>query len=354
MTESGSVVAEETQLDRRLRRLRQLGADSQMSRVNEAVRQVWNQPGGSLPAVIRIRTGFLLARGAGDERRGAPISNLLNSRGVALRMYLLALYEAQCRPASAGPSQNTRPLAGLKSWGELIAIDAAWSQPDRAYLRPSRQNRDLDSSRDRQVKGALRTLEGHGDQALAEVPLKANGRHRDYARFRLMTESGRGGTLTPEYYTVPGTREPTISIPCQFFLRGWIQVLYPSEIATWLALRFLRLVYPVKHDQSGVFLYGQAREHYFRLLRDTYEDGCRNLAGFGLIRHAQPIIPDLSALPPIADWIDMYMKAMPLPETDEDGRVRYRPNRYQLTDEGLEHDALGVSMPTIHARRNEQ
>lgn len=107
-----------------------------------------------------------------------------------------------------------------------------------------------------------------------------------------MTESGRGGTPTPAYYSVPGAGEPTISIPYQFFLRGWIQVLYPSEVATWLALRVLRAVYPVKHNQSGVFLYGQALEHFFRLLRDTYEDGCRNLVDFGLIRPARPITPD--------------------------------------------------------------
>lgn len=137
---TSSAVVEETQSARQLRRLRELGRDSRMGRVNEAVRQVWDQPGGSRPAMIRIRPGFLLARGAGDERRGAPMSHLLNSRGVALRLYLLALFEAQCRPVSAEPSQNTRPLAGRPGcWGNLIAIDAAWSQPDRAYLHPSRQ-----------------------------------------------------------------------------------------------------------------------------------------------------------------------------------------------------------------------
>jgi hypothetical protein len=280
------------------------------------------------------------------------MSHLINSRGVALRLFLLALFEAQCRPASAEPSQNTRPLSGHMGWRDLIAIDAAWSHPDRTYLHPSRQNRTLDSSRDRQVKGALRTLEGHGDQALVAIPPKANGRHRDYARFRLMKESGRGGVLTPDYYTVPGAGEPTISIPCQFFLRGWVQVLYPSEIATWLALRVLHAMYPAKHNESGVFLYGQAREHYFRLLRDAYEDGCRNLVDFGLIRHAQPATPASAAAPEAADWARWFLTAMPLPETDEDGRVRYKPNLYQLTDGGLDGGALAASMTTFQARRN--
>src|SRR5690349_11510857 len=128
MTKASSAGAEESQSARRLRRLREISG--QMSPVNEAVRQVWDQPDGSRPAMIRIRPGFLLARGAGNERRAAPMSNLLNSRGIALRLYLLMLYEAQCRPASAEPSRNTRPLTGRRSWGEMVAIDAAWSQPD--------------------------------------------------------------------------------------------------------------------------------------------------------------------------------------------------------------------------------
>ena len=352
MTAAASADAEESQPTRRLRRLRQLGLNHQMDRVNEAVRQIWEQPSGPRPAAIRIRPDFLLARETGAERSHAPMSHLLNSRGVALRLFLLALFEAQCRPTSAEPSQNTRPLSGHMGWGELIAIDAAWSQPDRTYLHPSKQNRTLDSSRDRQVKGALRTLEEHRDQALVAVPTKANGRHRDYARFRLMRESGQGGVLTPAYYTVPGAGEPTVGIPCQFFLRGWVQVLYPSEIATWLALRVLQAAHPAKHNESGVFLYGQAREHYFHLLRDTYEDSCRNLVDFGLIRHAQPATPASAAVPGAVDLFSLFL--LSLPETDEDGRVRYKPNRYQLTDDGLDGDALAVSMTTFQAKRNEQ
>lgn len=45
---------------------------------------------------------------------------------------------------------------------------------------------------------------------------------------------------------------------------------------------------------------------------------------------------------------------MPLPGTDEEGRVWYKPNRYQLTDEGLDSDALAVSMTTFQVRQNGQ
>jgi hypothetical protein len=46
-----------------------------------------------------------------------------------------------------------------------------------------------------------------------------------------------------------------------------------------------------------------------------------------------------------------FIMTMQLPEVDEDGRVWYKPNRYQLTDEGLNHDALSVTMPNFQARR---
>ena len=82
------------------------------------------------------------------------------------------------------------------------APSAAAAAPGRCLLR-TRQNRTLSSSRVRQVQAALRQLEELGDQALVEVPRKANGRDRDYGAFLLMKETGRGNVPTPDYYT-PG------------------------------------------------------------------------------------------------------------------------------------------------------
>jgi hypothetical protein len=351
MAEDRESAKDETPSARRLRRLQELGRDNQITRVNAALRQVWEQPGGPRPDQVRLRPSFLLASGAGSERRAAPMSRLITSRGIALRLYLLAIFEAQCRPGTGDPRPNTRPLSSRMGWSDLIVIDAAYSRPVKAYQRHSRQNRTLDSSLDRQIKGALRTLEQPEDQALVVIPRKANGRHRDYGSFLLMDESGRGEVPTPNYYTVPSPARGVIGIPYQLFLHGWIQVLYPSEIATWLTLRFLRSVFPHSHDESGVFLFGQTREENFHLLRDTYEDGCRNLLEFGLIRHAQPMRPTAEGASEAADMARLFMMAAHLPEVDENGRMRYQPNRYQLTDNGLENDALAVSMTTCQARR---
>lgn len=353
MPEGSDSAKGETQSARRLRRLRELGREHQLPRVNEALRQVWEQAGGPRPDQIRLRPTFLLARREGAMRRAAPMSYLITSRGIALRLYLIAVFEAQCRPASQKPWSNTRPLSGRMGWGDLIAIDAAYNRPAKAYLRDSKQNRNLNSSRERQIKGALRTLEQLEDRALVEVPRKTNERHRDYSRFLLMDESGRGRVPTPNYYTVPGARCSVVSIPSQFFLHGWVQVLYASEIATWLTLRFLRSAFPRHHNESGVYLYGQTREEEFHLLRDSYEDGCRNLLDFGLIRHAQFKRPTAEGAAEAVDWEGLLMMATQLTEADDNGAL-YQPNRYQLTDSGLDHDALSVSMTTFQARWREE
>lgn len=344
----------ETPLTRRLRRLDELKRDDQLAKVNKALRQIWEPTGGPRPDPILLRPHFLLAVGDGPDRRAAPMSRLLTSRGIALRFYLLAIFEAQCRLQPRDPWTNIRLLSGHMGWRDLIAIDAAYNHPTKTYLHNSVQNRTSNSSIDRQIKGALRTLEELEDQALVVVPRKANERHRNYSAFELMHESGRGGVPTPNSYTVPRRKRGVIDIPREFFLHGWVQVLYPSEIATWLTLRFLRSCFPRRHDESGVFLYGQTREEYFHLLRDTYEDGCQTLLRLGLIRPAQPMSPTIGGEPEAPDTASPFGILTELLEVDEHDRVRYQPNRYQLTDDGLNQDAFSVSTKEFRLLRKEK
>jgi hypothetical protein len=145
-----------------------------------------------------------------------------------------------------------------------------------------------------------------------------------------------------------GADHGVIDIPSQFYLNGWVQVLYPSEIATWLTLRFLRSRFPCSHNASGVFLYGQPRETAFHLLRDTYEDGCRNLLEFGLIRRAQPMRRAAEGEPSPTDRDRLLMMAE---QADDNGQIRYQPNRYQLTDSGLNASAYAVTMTSLRARQ---
>lgn len=328
---------------RRMRRLRELGRNNQITLVNNAVRAVWGQPGGPRPDQVRLRPRFVVA---GDgPATGAPMARLITSRGVPLRFALLALFEAQCRPPSAEPWENNRPVTGRMGWEDLIAVDAAYSRQDRAYQVPAaKQKRTLSSSRVRQVKAALAKLE---DEALVEIPRKASGKYRDYDGFALMKESGRGDVPTPDYYTPPGPGA-SFGIPVQFFLNGWVQLLYPSEIATWLTFRLLRWAYLGRHNETGVYLYGQDREDTFGLLRDSYEDGCRSLADFGLICRAQPMG---LATQPETRSVDLgrlfSLIAEMMPTTDGDGQVHYKPNHYQLTDDGLHKDAYPIVMTSL-------
>lgn len=317
-----------------------------MEHVNNAVRQVWEQSGGARPDQILIRPNLLLAKRSESGQHDAPVSRLLNSRGIALRFYLLALFEAQCRPVPWDRHRaGNRPLSGIGGWGDLIAVDAAWSQPVKTYQRRTKQERDLDSSRERQVKSAMRTLETPGDQGLVWIPRKANGKDRNYGSFRLMKESGRGDKPTPEYYSPPAWQRGVFGVPAGFFLRGWVQVLYPSEIATWLALRLLASIFPGKHRESGVYLYGQDRKKHFNLHRDAYEDGCRSLTEFELVRPAQPVCPAAGKTPEAPDFAQLWAMAA------ESGQKRYEANRYQLVDDGLNKDALRVVMAQLQGRR---
>ncbi|MFC9699283.1 hypothetical protein ACFTWD_01090 [Streptomyces sp. NPDC056943] len=329
-------------LERRIRRLRELqtkhqgNQTSQFERVSEAVDKVWRT--GIQPTDVRLRPTFLLGPAAADWQ--PPASQLLNPRGIGLRFYLLALFEAQCRLGPGAVWSGDRAFHGELGWGELVAIDVGYSSVTGTYTRGTKQSRK--NSVIRQVKSALCTLEGLGDQALVDVPRKKGG-HRDYKAFALMNEEGRGDALTPLRYTVP-KEERVISVPVDFFLKGWVQVLYPSEILTWLCFRFLRGRFPRAHEESGNYMYAQKRA-YMHLLRDSFEDSCVTLRELGLLRR-MPTEAEKKVKPG-------SVEALFLQPTLRGGRADlYEPYRYQLTDEGLAEDALDKTLKELVLRQN--
>ncbi|MGH4016455.1 MAG: hypothetical protein ACRDSL_21505 [Pseudonocardiaceae bacterium] len=155
------------------------------------------------------------------------------------------------------------------AWVDMVAVDAAGE-------RRTKEPRTRLDNRVRQVKGALDTL---CDEGLAEVQLL--GGTRRYVNFTMMHESGRGDLATPRTYSVPESNEATI----EFFLKGWIHVLQPSEIAAWLMFRELARQYPREHVENGVYIYGDMREAEYGLKRDAYE-GHKMLRGLGLLKFA--------------------------------------------------------------------
>lgn len=344
-------------VDRRHRRLQQLKVTSEIDRASAALRSVWEQ--GRQPEVIRLRRSLISSPGEASS----PVMRLLNPRGIALSFYLIAVFEAHCRLAPGQPWFGNRQRQGRQGqasfgWSNFVAVDAAYSSETGTYLRETKHGRDAETSRLRQLQGALRTLEDIGgeSEALVQVPRKANRRTRDYGGFRLMRESGRGPLHAPDHYSVPAASEGTIVIPRAFFLRGWVHVLSPAETTTWLALQQLSQSYPMAHMEKGVYLYAKRREEEFGLLRDSYEDSCNTLRSLGLIRYAvhpsgfaQPggprfTVPGGSPATPIA--IDFS-------QSDETPPARrYAAYRYQVVDEALEENALEKTMKElVHRRR---
>ncbi|MFF0190822.1 hypothetical protein [Streptomyces sp. NPDC005244] len=333
--------------ERRLRRLQQMRRTGSVTKASEALGGIWQA--GKKPDSIVLRSALLRADG-----QRSRLTKLVLPRGIALRFYLLAVFEAQCRLDTGDLWQSVRPLKGAESWSTLVAIDGAYDTASGAYdaalknmpleLRGSARaeerwrTRKLEDLRLRQVKGALRTLEELGQEdALVSMPRGARGQ-RLYENFSLMEEGGRGDMPTPDLYTVPvrgWTVARTITLPKDFFLKDWIQVLNPSEVATWLILRMMSQWAPRKHRTSGVFLTTRPRMQVFGLRDDAWEDGCRRLLEFGLIRHAE--LPEglKAAVDAIADPLVTALFSQPT-------RVRqaYEPNFWQMTDDGLAENAV--------------
>lgn len=333
---------------RRLRRLKQMDKNRSVEEANRTLKVLWRN--GKKPDSIVLRSILLGRRDGGDSP--SSLSRLVLPKGIALRFYLIAAFEAQCRLAAGGQWTNVLPLSGPGSWSDLFATDGAYNAKSATYMHDTVHGRAAEDLRLRQVQGALRTLEGLGGEqyqhALVDIPRGKRGQ-RLYQSFRLMRESGRGGSQSPSIYAVPKAQwqaARTVEVPAHFFLNGWAQVLSPSEVATWLAVKWLSKWARDTHLASGVYLHGERRTKLFGLRRDAWEDGCQRLRDFGLIRFARTL-DEAEVLPLKADY--RYIR-------DEEvisSRKRYEPYRYQVTDQGLEEDAVKVCKKELIFRQQQ-
>ncbi|MFI2620544.1 hypothetical protein [Streptomyces sp. NPDC018584] len=347
-------------LERRYRRLKRLKDYEEAARASVALHEVW-EGGGRRQETIRLRVELISATGeAGDP---PPVTRLLQPRGIALRFYLIAVFEAQCRLASGESWTGERPLRGPQGpngfgWTNFVAVDGAYSSKTGEYLGDTKNNRHQETCRLRQLQGALRTLEdidAAGHRALVQVPRKG-GRIRDYGGFQLMNERGCGSLHEPQLYTVPTRRDEVIGVPVDFFLHGWVHVLTAAEMITWLALRRLSQSYPHSHAQKGVYLYAKRREGEFALLRDSYEDSCNTLLSLGLIRYAVPPTPPSGFSQPSGgggfvgpEGLSATTREIDFSRVEAASTSAYRrgPDYYQVIDKGLEEDALEKMMKEL-------
>lgn len=240
--------------------------------VRDALQDVWES--GRQPERIRLRETFSYR--SGTDAPAPPASRLVTSRGLQLRLYLTAVFVAQCEAAAGKRAPADRPLLSTPArvgWSDLVATTASQSTGmGRRWAATSSDNRV------RQLKGALRGLERE-----QMVELGPPGARDRFTGFRLMAETGRGTLATPKYYVVPDDSETCPSVPAWVFLDGWIHVLTDSQVAAYLMLQHLRWTFPGRHQEDGVYVAGDDRDEHYDLNKDAYESH-QLLAAAGVLR----------------------------------------------------------------------
>lgn len=268
------------------------------------------------PAVPR---GDLADRLLPPRNERPPATRLVSPRGIALRLYLTALFIAQSRSAGAMPG-NTLPLADTDapvSWIDLIATPAE-RHSGRVYS--GQREKKL-----RQVHDALRRLSTPENQ-LVRLPSSQRAGAGRYEGFLLMHEGGApndGGDNRP--YTVPAAESKTMFLPDGLFLNGWIHVLEDSELAFALMLACLRS----RADRAPVFATSEVRLLQFGLGRDAYESH-GILSRLGLVRvHAGHAGRRLGRT-------GRYLKSDPP-----------KLHRFELLNDGFEEPAIPVTRQVL-------
>jgi hypothetical protein len=302
------------------RRLDRLGKiDGQVARAGEHFELI------RTPRNLRIRVEFAMrtipAAPNGDladrllppRNERPPATRLVSPRGIALRLYLTALFVAQSRPSGTMPGNNL-PLAAADaavSWTDLIAT------PGVRHRHHGQREKKL-----RQLHDALRRLSSPELQ-LVRLPNFERASTGRYEGFLLMHEGGApadGDDNQP--YTVPAAQATTLYLPPGLFRNGWIHVLEDSELAFLLMLACLRS----RSGKKQVFATSQERLLQFGLGRDAYESH-RVLSQLGLVRVHPGPHPGRRY-----GRAGRYLKRDPP-----------KPHRFALLNEGFDEPALPIT-----------
>jgi hypothetical protein len=305
--------------------------------VQDNLHHLWEHEGkegatkpGQRPEWIYLRPDFICAQHR--DGRGPVIPRLIKSKGLQLRLELLLLFDAQCRHAPGQPARNVRSVTPgcdekYVSWRQLTLA---------ATVPTTGTGRGPADLRARQITEALSALEKHH---LVSIPKKQ--KRRQFNDFQLLSEVG-----SPEEhprYTVP---ENGVSVSRHFFTSLWIFALTDTELATFLALSFLRHMFPSKHDTEGVHLVSADRESFFRLTRTAWRS-TNLLHQFQLIDR----LPDPRRNFRTGNVIGNFKKMW------ENSDVM--PLHFKINDQALErpalqtiHQILGAPTEEDHQRRN--
>jgi hypothetical protein len=187
---------------------------------------------------VRVRDAFVYradpAPGDWSDRKlppkefRPPVAQLGTPRGAALRLMLIALFEAQTRTRVGGHPDNLRPLQApgdVIAWVDLLATDARVSGKGRTYM-------NVAAKKGRHLFSAIELLH---EQHLVSLPNGEAARDK-HGGFLLNYESGKRISGPNDLYKVPRKTEGHFLVPLGLFTHGWVHVLEDSELRYLLML----------------------------------------------------------------------------------------------------------------------
>lgn len=247
------------------------GEPGQVSKAMAALTQLYET--GRRPSHVVVRSTFVTRRqeatGEMSDRTPPdapppPMLALASPNGIAQQLELIALFVAQCQQRRTRQHTLDLPLEAAQSaglgWLDLVVPIARSSARSTVYA-VSRKDARLE-----QLKHALGVLASND---LVRLPNLAAARGK-FEGFEVLDEGGTRPTGEPLSYKLPPpSGEALVKVPVDFFLRGWVYTLTPSEVALWLMLAHQRG--SLKVPGATVAVDGDRRQRLYGVKKDAYK-----------------------------------------------------------------------------------
>ncbi|MEU4557448.1 hypothetical protein AB0F72_03615 [Actinoplanes sp. NPDC023936] len=301
--------------------------------VQQRLERLWQTGGrrggtGRRPEWISIRPAFLKEQP--DSEHGPVLPRLVRAKGLALRLELLMLFDAQCRfepgqQVHLGRTVEAAADQSSESWQGLVLADSTGDYRDAPTLRA------------RQIRDALRVLDDQ--HHLVRVGKDNRRQRRDYDKVTLLSEASTPTQRPPYAVPAPGG---LVRISRHFFTSLWVFALTNTEIAAFLALSAKRADFPLTHTDAGVYAPQSTRQRQFALKENTWRSA-RSLYQFRLLdRKLDPNRDPRSGI--IADFGARWKKheVMPTTFTIADGALE--KHAVPTIDQILNHETVDDMM----------
>ena len=311
-------------LEKRKRRL----INAEKSRVEAMDEMCRLKSDGSLED-LRLRSEFIrlaapLAEASASDRSVVrpedrpPSTRLMSPNGIALKLLLIALFEAQTRTKPGNkPAGNPTPLRGQST------SDTSWSRYIASGAQPSGKGKHRMSPADKKIRTLRETIDRLEEEELVDCPnrLEPKGKQEGFLLLREDAIPGRTGDL----YRVPADTEDYFTVPTTLFTHGWIYVLEDSELALLLIGARLRH----KHGDIGQRIQAGTRVLHYGLGRDSF-------AAHKMLDN----LKIMEVLPDEARWLDGT-------RSEDYSKHGAKPHSLRFLPDGLQNDGASTLLTEI-------